>query len=46
MNILSIDTTGKFCSVAILSNSGKTELLHSSKPLSHSEELAVNVKKY
>ena len=45
MNVLSIDTTGKFCSVAISLTNGIVDSIDSKTALSHSEELAVNVNK-
>ena len=45
MNLISIDTSGKFCSVSIyLSNTVRDSII-SSLPLSHSSELAANLKK-
>ena len=45
MKILAVDTSGKFCSISILLNDSIRESINSNTPLSHSSELAVNVKK-
>ena len=44
MKIISIDTSGKFCSVSISLHNNIKESINSKRPLSHSSELAVNVK--
>ena len=43
--MLCIDTSGKFCSISILLDNNIQESINSVLPLSHSSELAVNVKK-
>jgi len=45
MKILSIDTSGKFCSISIHLPDNINEKINSIVPLSHSAELAQNVKK-
>ena len=45
MKMLCIDTSGKFCSISILLDNNIQESIDSVIPLSHSSELAVNVKK-
>ena len=45
MKIISIDTSGEFCSVSISLPNKIEELINSSSPLSHSSELAINIKK-
>ena len=44
MNIISIDTSGKFCSVSICLSDNARYSVISESPLSHSSELAVNLK--
>ena len=44
MNILSIDTSGKFCSISILLDDNTKDSINSKSPLSHSSDLAANVK--
>ena len=45
MRTISIDTSGKFCSVSIALPNKIDEVINSKKPLAHSSELAVNIKK-
>lgn len=45
MNIISIDTSGSFCSVSIYLSDNTRYSIISESPLSHSSELAVNLKK-
>ena len=45
MKFISIDTSGKFCSISISLSNNIQESIISTTPLSHSAELAVNVKK-
>jgi len=45
MKIISIDTSGKFCSISISLSGNIEESINSNIPLSHSSELAVNIKK-
>ena len=45
MKMLCIDTSGKFCSISISLDNNIQESINSKLPLSHSSELAVNVKK-
>ena len=44
MKVISIDTSGKFCSVSIYLSNNIKDSIKSKIPLSHSSELAVNVK--
>ena len=44
MNTISIDTSGKFCSVSICLSDNTRYSIISESPLSHSSELAVNLK--
>jgi len=44
MKIISIDTSGKFCSVSISLPNGFKESINSKSALSHSSDLAVNIK--
>ena len=45
MKSISIDTSGKFCSVSISISNTVKETIRSDQPFSHSSELAVNVKR-
>ena len=45
MKVISIDTSGKFCSISISLSNRVEDSINSSLPLSHSSELAVNIKK-
>ena len=45
MNIISIDTSRKFCSISISLDDNIKESINSTIPLSHSSELALNLKK-
>jgi len=45
MKIIAIDTSGKFCSVAISLCENIKDSITSKSPLSHSSELAVNIQK-
>ena len=45
MKIISIDTSGEFCSVSISLSDKIEESINSTSTLSHSSELAVNIKK-